>query len=162
MENRMPAPFVDRIDSQRRRGRGAAVNPAGRFEQLRAERFDDGWDIEEELPPLRTEVAIDNSRTILTRNTSPDLPFDRSEHGCTYCYARPSHAQLGLSPGLDFETRLVAKPEAPRLLEQALRKPGYKVAPIAIGTNTDPYQPIGRNGRSCAGCWRCCATTATR
>jgi DNA repair photolyase len=145
----MPAPFVDRIDSQRRRGRGAAVNPAGRFEQLRAERFDDGWDIEEELPPLRTEVAIDNSRTILTRNTSPDLPFDRSvnpyrgcEHGCTYCYARPSHAQLGLSPGLDFETRLVAKPEAPRLLEQALRKPGYKVAPIAIGTNTDPYQPI--------------------
>ncbi|MFQ5567036.1 MAG: PA0069 family radical SAM protein [Paracoccaceae bacterium] len=145
----MAVPFSARIDSQRRRGRGAAVNPAGRFERLRAEPVHDGWEIEEELPPVRTEVALDRSRSVLVRNTSPDVPFDRSinpyrgcEHGCTYCYARPSHAQLGLSPGLDFETRLVAKPDAPGLLEAALRKPDYKVAPIAIGTNTDPYQPI--------------------
>jgi len=145
-------PQPDQIDRQRqpreRRGRGAAVNPVGRFERLRAEPVDDGWEIEEDLPPLRTEVAVDRSRSVIVRNTSPDVPFDRSvnpyrgcEHGCTYCYARPSHAQLGLSPGLDFETRLVAKPDAPRLLEAALRKPGYRVAPIAIGTNTDPYQP---------------------
>ena len=146
--------FAGRIDSQRRRGRGAAVNPAGRFERLRVEPVDDGWEIEEELPPLKTEVAVDRSRSVLVRNTSPDVPFDRSlnpyrgcEHGCTYCYARPSHAQLGLSPGLDFETRLVAKPDAPRLLEAALRKPGYRVAPIAIGTNTDPYQPIEKTWR---------------
>ncbi len=146
--------FAGRIDSQRRRGRGAAVNPAGRFERLRVEPVDDGWEIEEELPPLKTEVAVDRSRSVLVRNTSPDVPFDRSlnpyrgcEHGCTYCYARPSHAQLGLSPGLDFETRLVAKPDAPKLLEAALRKPGYKVAPIAIGTNTDPYQPIEKKWR---------------
>jgi DNA repair photolyase len=143
----------DQIDSQRRpreyRGRGAAVNPAGRFERLHSEPVDDGWALDEDLPPLRTQVAVDRSRSVLVRNTSPDLPFDRSvnpyrgcEHGCTYCYARPSHAQLGLSPGLDFETRLVAKPDAPRLLEAAIRKPGYQVAPIAIGTNTDPYQPI--------------------
>ncbi len=150
----MPGLFSERIDSQRRRGRGAAVNPAGRFERLRAERVHDGWEIEEELPPLKTEVAVDRSRSVLVRNTSPDVPFDRSlnpfrgcEHGCTYCYARPSHAQLGLSPGLDFETRLVAKPDAPRLLEVALRKPGYQVAPIAIGTNTDPYQPIEKTWR---------------
>jgi DNA repair photolyase len=144
----------ERIESQRRRGRGAAVNPTGRFERLRAERVDDGWEIEEELAPIRTEVAVDSSRSVLVRNTSPDLPFDRSvnpyrgcEHGCTYCFARPSHAQLGLSPGLDFETRLVAKPEAPRLLEAAIRRPGYRVAPIAIGTNTDPYQPIEKEWR---------------
>jgi DNA repair photolyase len=150
----MAAPFPDQIDSQRRRGRGAAVNPAGRFERLHAESVDDGWELDEELPPIRTEVAIDSSRSVLVRNTSPDVPFDRSvnpyrgcEHGCTYCYARPSHAQLGLSPGLDFETRLVAKPDAPRLLEAAIRKPGYKVAPIAIGTNTDPYQPIEKTWR---------------
>ncbi len=146
--------FAERIDSRRRRGRGTAVNPAGRFERLRTEPVDDGWEIEEELPPVRTQVTVDHSRSVLVRNTSPDVPFDRSlnpyrgcEHGCTYCYARPSHAQLGLSPGLDFETRLVAKPDAPRLLEAAIRKPGYKVAPIAIGTNTDPYQPIEKTWR---------------
>ncbi len=145
----VPPPFAGHVDSRQRRGRGAAVNPAGRFERLSSEGFHDGWEIEEELPPLKTEVAIDASRTVLTRNSSPDLPFDRSvnpyrgcEHGCVYCYARPSHAQLGLSPGLDFETRLTAKPDAPRLLEAALRKPGYTVQPIAIGTNTDPYQPV--------------------
>jgi DNA repair photolyase len=146
--------FTDLIDSQRRRGRGAAVNPTGRHERLQTESFDDGWGPEEELPPLRTEVSLDSSRSVLVRNTSPDLPFDRSvnpyrgcEHGCTYCYARPSHAQLGLSPGLDFETRLTAKPDAPRLLEAALRKPGYVPAPIALGTNTDPYQPIEKRWR---------------
>ena len=151
----MTGMFAGRIDSQRRRGRGAAVNPAGRFERLRVEPVDDGWEIEEELPPIRTQVTVDRSRSVLVRNTSPDVPFDRSlnpyrgcEHGCTYCYARPSHAQLGLSPGLDFETRLVAKPDAPKLLEAALRKPGYQVAPIAIGTNTDPYQPIEKTWRS--------------
>jgi len=150
----MPDPFADRIDSTRRRGRGAAANPSGRFERLQTESFQDGWEIEEELPPLKTEVAIDATRSVLTRNSSPDVPFDRSvnpyrgcEHGCVYCYARPSHAQLGLSPGLDFETRLTAKPEAPRLLEAALRKPGYRAAPIAIGTNTDPYQPIEKRWR---------------
>ncbi|HUF86947.1 MAG TPA: PA0069 family radical SAM protein [Thermohalobaculum sp.] len=136
------------------RGRGAGTNPTGRFERLAREAFDDGWDIEEELPPLRTEVAIDRSRSVLVRNTSPDLPFDRSvnpyrgcEHGCTYCYARPSHAQLGLSPGLDFETRLTAKPDAPRLLAAALARPGYRPAPIALGTNTDPYQPVEKRWR---------------
>ena len=130
------------------------MNPVGRFEKLQAERIDDGWEIGEELPPIRTQVAVDSSRSVLVRNTSPDLPFDRSvnpyrgcEHGCTYCYARPSHAQIGLSPGLDFETRLVAKPDAPSLLEAAIRKPGYQVAPIAIGTNTDPYQPIEKTWR---------------
>ena len=154
----MPTPIAARIDPERRRGRGAALNPPGRFERLQAAPADDGWghpdSTEDDLPPLRTMVAFDSSRTVLTRNTSPDLPFDRSvnpyrgcEHGCTYCYARPSHAQLGLSPGLDFETRLVAKPEAPRLLADALSKPGYKVAPIAIGTNTDPYQPIEKKLR---------------
>jgi DNA repair photolyase len=153
LEIRMADFFDENTDSQSQprlhRGRGAAVNPAGRFEKLHSESIDDGWDIEEELPPLRTQVAVERSRSVLVRNTSPDIPFDRSvnpyrgcEHGCTYCYARPSHARLGLSPGLDFETRLVAKPDAPGLLEAALRKPGYKVAPIAIGTNTDPYQPI--------------------
>ena len=147
-------PVFNRLDSQRRRGRGAAVNPTGRFERLHGEPVDDGWDMAEDLAPLRTEVTVDRSRTILARNTSPDLPFDRSinpyrgcEHGCTYCYARPSHAHLGLSPGLDFETRLVAKPGAPGLLEAALRKPGYRVAPIAIGTNTDPYQPVEKEWR---------------
>ena len=150
----MTSAFDHHIDSQRRRGRGAAVNPTGRFERLARAPVDDGWDIAEEVPPIRTEVAVDASRTVLTRNQSPDVPFDRSvnpyrgcEHGCVYCFARPTHAQLGLSPGLDFETRLVAKPDAPKLLEAALRKPGYKVAPIAIGTNTDPYQPIEKEWR---------------
>ncbi len=150
----MDTGFTHPIDPQRRRGRGAALNPTGRFERHCSEPTDDGWDIIEDLPPVRTEVATDASRTVLTRNQSPDVPFDRSvnpyrgcEHGCVYCYARPTHAQLGLSPGLDFETRLVAKPDAPRLLETVLRKPSYRVAPIAIGTNTDPYQPIERQWR---------------
>ncbi|MEM8571876.1 MAG: PA0069 family radical SAM protein [Pseudomonadota bacterium] len=137
------------IGESARRGRGALRNPAGRFEPYQRERVDDGWDDEGEDTVLRTEVATERPRTILTRNTSPDVPFDRSinpyrgcEHGCVYCFARPSHAFLDLSPGLDFETRLTAKPDAPKLLARELSAPSYKPAPIAIGTNTDPYQPI--------------------
>ncbi len=131
------------------RGRGATRNPSGRFEAERREAVRDGWDIPEDLAPLRTEVTIDASRSVIVRNTSPDIPFDRSinpyrgcEHGCVYCFARPGHAYLGLSPGLDFETKLLAKPDAPRLLARELARPGYRPAPIAIGTSTDPYQPV--------------------
>lgn len=140
--------------------RGALSNATNRFKRFRAEACDDGWDLgEDELPPLRTEVTEDATRTIIARNTSPDVPFDRSinpyrgcEHGCVYCFARPNHAYLGLSPGLDFETRLLAKPDAPRLLEQELSTPRYRPAVIAIGTNTDPYQPIERSRRIMRGC----------
>ena len=149
----MPVPS-DSIPQERRRGRGAGANPANRYDKLHAQAADDGWDIAEDLPPIRTEITVDASRSIIARNSSPDIPFDRSvnpyrgcEHGCIYCYARPSHAQLGLSPGLDFETRLVVKPRAAELLAEALAKPGYRVAPIAIGTNTDPYQPIEKTHR---------------
>ncbi|MEO0993103.1 MAG: PA0069 family radical SAM protein [Pseudomonadota bacterium] len=136
------------------RGRGAGLNMASRFDQLNAEPVDDGWPEGDAPPPVRTEITIDRTRSILARNRSPDVPFDRSinpyrgcEHGCIYCFARPMHAHLGFSPGLDFETRLVVKPRAAELLAEALRKPGYVVAPIAIGTNTDPYQPIERRHR---------------
>jgi DNA repair photolyase len=134
------------------RGRGAVSNPAGRFEALREEAFDDGWDARDP-PPERvpTEVIIDRTKSIIARNDSPDIPFDRSinpyrgcEHGCIYCFARPSHAYLGYSPGLDFETKIVAKPEAANLLRRELRKPGYRVGPLALGSNTDPYQPVER------------------
>ncbi|MBY8974658.1 PA0069 family radical SAM protein [Rhodobacteraceae bacterium NNCM2] len=144
----------DQLPPGQRRGRGVSTNPANRYESQSTEQADDGWDIAEEVRPLRTTVTIDHSRSIIARNTSPDVPFDRSinpyrgcEHGCVYCFARPTHAQLGFSPGLDFETRLMAKPRAAELLATALRKPGYTVAPIAIGTNTDPYQPIEREHR---------------
>ncbi len=137
------------------KGRGAADNSVGRFEQNTREQFDDGWgSLDEDLPPLRTEVAIDASRSAINYITSPDLPFDRTlnpyrgcEHGCIYCYARPSHAYLGLSPGLDFESRLLAKPDAPQLLRKELSKPRYRCAPIALGMNTDAYQPIEREYR---------------
>ncbi|MFC4668560.1 PA0069 family radical SAM protein [Seohaeicola nanhaiensis] len=139
------------IDPARRRARGAASNAPGRFEPGRS-REPDGWDLPEELPSLRTEVRIEVPRSVITYNRSPDLPFDRSinpyrgcEHGCIYCFARPSHAYLGLSPGLDFETRLIARPEAARVLERELGSKAYRVAPIAIGTNTDPYQPLERD-----------------
>jgi len=131
------------------RARGADSRPAARFEPYRAEREEDGWDIPEEQSLLRTEVAQERARSIITRNTSPDISFDRSinpyrgcEHGCIYCFARPSHAYLGLSPGLDFETRITAKPNAPELLAAEIGRRGYAVAPIAFGTNTDPYQPV--------------------
>ena len=136
-----------------RKGRGAASNRSGRFEATSREAFDDGWGaIDEELPPLDTQVAIDASRTVIARNSSPDIPFDRSinpyrgcEHGCIYCFARPTHAWLGMSPGQDFETRLLMKPDAALLLRQELARPGYKPRVIALGTNTDPYQPIERH-----------------
>ncbi|MDA9175512.1 PA0069 family radical SAM protein [Alphaproteobacteria bacterium] len=138
-----------------RKGRGAADGPAGRFEVAEHVAFDDGWESGqarlEDLIQRPTTVSEDRAKSVLTFNESPDLGFDRSvnpyrgcEHGCTYCYARPSHAFMGLSAGLDFETKLFAKYDVARLLEDALRKPDYQVAPIALGTNTDPYQPIER------------------
>lgn len=147
--------LADRIDVQapanRRRGRGALSNAAGRFEPEARVAFDDGWELEEELAPFRTTVRADAARTIITRNDSPDISFDRSinpyrgcEHGCIYCYARPSHCYLGHSAGLDFETQLYAKPNAAALLEKELGAPGYVPATMALGTNTDPYQPIER------------------
>jgi len=138
-----------------RKGRGAALNPEGRFESLRREVTDDGWlptGGEEELPRLETHVTEEHARSILTRNESPDLPFSVSinpyrgcEHGCIYCYARPSHAYLDLSPGLDFETRIFAKVNAAALLRQELARPGYRCESISIGANTDPYQPAERD-----------------
>ena len=135
-----------------RKGRGAASNRSGRYERHQREAFDDGWGtIDEAEPPLRTEVRPDASRTVITRNESPDIGFDRSinvyrgcEHGCVYCYARPTHAYLGLSPGQDFESRIFAKHDAPAQLERELARPGYVCRMIAMGTNTDPYQPTER------------------
>jgi DNA repair photolyase len=142
------------VEAARRRGRGAESNRSGRYEPLAREAADDGWDSLDVLPPLRTEVQEETPRRIITRNESPDISFDRSinpyrgcEHGCAYCFARPTHAYMGLSPALDFETRLFAKPGAARLLEKELSQPGYECRTIAIGTNTDPYQPIERRYR---------------
>jgi DNA repair photolyase len=136
------------------RGRGALSNASGRFEKENRSQEDDGWDLPEDLPPLRTQLTRESAKTIVTRNDSPDISFDQSinpyrgcEHGCVYCFARPTHAYLGLSPGLDFETRLFAKTNAASLLERELSAPGYAAKTIAIGTNTDPYQPIERNER---------------
>jgi DNA repair photolyase len=134
------------------KGRGARSNATGRFEPAVVEAFDDGWTGDDvEAAPLRTTLTPEHARTIIARNTSPDIGFDRSinpykgcEHGCIYCYARPSHAFMGLSPGLDFESRLFFKPGAARLLEQALCKPRYVCKRIHIGGNTDPYQPVER------------------
>jgi len=139
------------VDRERRRGRGAHSNASGRYEPLARVSFDDGWQALDDLPPFKTTVTVDATRKIITRNDSPDLSFDRSinpyrgcEHGCVYCFARPTHAYLGLSPGLDFESKLFMKPNAPELLERELSAPGYAPRTIAIGTNTDPYQPIER------------------
>ncbi len=139
------------IDRERRHGRGTASNASGRYEPLARVAFDDGWQGLDELPPFKTTVTVDATRKILARNDSPDISFDRSinpyrgcEHGCVYCFARPTHAYLGLSPGLDFESKLFMKPNAPELLERELSAPGYVPKTIAIGTNTDPYQPIER------------------
>ena len=136
----------------RLRARGADSNRAGRFEATDREAFDDGWDMAEEDRLVATDVRLERPRSALTYQKSPDLPFDRSinpyrgcEHGCIYCYARPTHAYLNLSPGLDFETRLIARPGIAAVLDAELRRAAYKVAPIAIGTNTDPYQPIERD-----------------
>lgn len=133
-----------------RKGRGATIDPANRFHEQLCVPVDDGW-YKETPNPIRTTLAIDHSRTIISYNKSPDVPFDRSinpyrgcEHGCIYCYARPTHAYLDLSPGLDFESKLFAKVNAAELLHQALSKPGYKAKPITLGSNTDAYQPIER------------------
>jgi len=136
------------------KGRGAVSNPAGRFETRTVDAVDDGWAraAESEEPvPFVTQVSPEPGKTIISRNDSPDIPFDQSinpyrgcEHGCVYCYARPTHSYLNLSPGLDFETRLFFKSRAAELLEQELGRPGYRVSPIALGANTDPYQPIER------------------
>jgi DNA repair photolyase len=139
------------VSRDRRRGRGTVSNATGRYEPLARVAFDDGWQGLEELPPFKTTVIADSTRKIITRNDSPDISFDRSinpyrgcEHGCVYCFARPTHAYLGMSPGLDFESKLFMKPNAPELLERELSAPGYEPKTIAIGTNTDPYQPIER------------------
>ncbi len=138
------------------KGRGAVSNPTGRFEPALRQRIDDGWarPEDDELPPPQTTVKVDATRTILARNDSPDIGFDRSinayrgcEHGCVYCFARPTHAYFGLSSGMDFETKIFIKPEAGRLLDAELRKRSYLPAPIAMGTNTDPYQPLEREHR---------------
>ncbi len=139
------------------KGRGATITPQNRFEHHQRVAVDDGWneqpdEDESERAPLKTTVTIQLSRSILTRNKSPDIPFDQSlnpyqgcEHGCVYCYARPSHAYLDLSPGLDFESKLFAKPNAAALLRAELAQPGYVCTPIALGGNTDCYQPIERD-----------------
>ena len=142
-----------KIDENRRKARGARSNASGRYEPLREE-VQDGWDIPEDLAAFVTEVSEERPRSVVSRNTSPDIPFDRSlnpyrgcEHGCTYCFARPTHAYLGLSPGLDFESKLVARPKAAAVLEKELQRKSYQPGVLAIGTNTDPYQPIERRYR---------------
>ena len=140
------------------KGRGAVTNPGCRFDALSTAGFDDGWSFltGEELtaPPPETVLIRDTSRSAIAWNDSPDLGFDRAvnpyrgcEHGCVYCYARPSHAYLGYSPGLDFETQIVFKPDVAKLLEKELSKPGYEAATLALGSNTDPYQPVERTLR---------------
>jgi DNA repair photolyase len=141
-----------------RKGRGAASNPKPRFDEHDRAAVDDGWGSVPEPAALRTTLHPDFARSILTRNDSPDVPFDRSinpyrgcQHGCVYCYARPSHAYLGLSPGLDFETEIFYKAEAPALLREELARPGYRPAPVALGSNTDAYQPSERQLRIARG-----------
>ena len=136
-----------------RKGRGAASNRDSRFLDAQTEACDDGWG--EEAPVrLVTSVTVEHPRSVVTRNRSPDVPFEQSvnpyrgcEHGCVYCYARPTHAYLGLSPGQDFESRLFAKVDADRVLEAELSRPGYRCQPLVLGTNTDPYQPVERGQR---------------
>src|ERR671910_1664317 len=151
MANAMIEQSGVRVRPERNRGRSAGINPSGRFEPVTRHVFDDGWNSIDELPPFKTVVQVEKPRTIITRNQSPDISFDRSinpyrgcEHGCVYCFARPTHAFMGMSPGLDFESKLFAKPDAAKLLERELSAPGYVPRTMAIGTNTDPYQPIER------------------
>ncbi len=145
---------ADILPQEKRKGRGALSRRSGRFEPETRVMEDDGWGSLGALAPLKTELIHEKPRTIITRNESPDLSFDRSinpyrgcEHGCVYCFARPTHAFMGLSPGLDFETRLFVKDGAANLLERELSAPGYQPKTLAIGTNTDPYQPIERQQR---------------
>jgi len=140
--------------ADRRRGRGACSNAAGRYESERRDVFDDGWESLADLDAFGTEVREEMARSIIATNDSPDIGFDQSinayrgcEHGCIYCFARPTHCHLGYSAGIDFETKLTAKVNAAELLEKALSKPSYRVKPIMLGTNTDPYQPVERERR---------------
>lgn len=153
--------LLPRNPDQILRARGTDRQPDGRFEPYARVREHDGWDIPEDQSLLRTEIALEEARSVIARNSSPDVPFDRSvnpyrgcEHGCIYCFARPSHAFLGLSPGLDFETRITAKPNAPERLAAEIGRRGYAVAPIAFGTNTDPYQPAEARLGIMRGCLR--------
>lgn len=140
------------ISTHFKKGRGALSNQTGRFEQQTKEDFDDGWDDNEDKPSqIPTQVFVDTAKSVITYNQSPDVPFDRSinpyrgcEHGCVYCFARPTHAYYGLSPGLDFETKLFYKPNAPELLKVELSARNYRPAPVALGINTDAYQPVER------------------
>jgi DNA repair photolyase len=143
--------MVDIVPEKARKGRGAAGNPAGRFDVSWRVPVDDGWTPDEDVPPLRTVLTPDSARSVIARNNSPDVGFDRSinpyrgcEHGCVYCFARPSHSYLGLSPGLDFETNIFFKKDAAKRLEKELRRPTYLCAPMALGVNTDAYQPTER------------------
>ena len=153
--NNSDSPATDKLSTGKRpthtRGRGTAANESGRYESLQHDDFDDGWYESNDTGKPKTSLQADSSRSVLVYNQSPDLSFDRSvnpyrgcEHGCIYCYARPSHAYLGLSPGLDFETQLFYKENAATQLEQALHKPGYRAKTIALGVNTDAYQPADR------------------
>ncbi|WP_424363860.1 PA0069 family radical SAM protein [Methylocystis parvus] len=149
-----PVPPGPLVDSERRRGRGALSKRSGRYEKENREEIDDGWGSLEALDALKTNVHVEKPRTIVTRNDSPDIGFDRSinpyrgcEHGCVYCFARPTHAYMGLSPGLDFETEIFVKEGAAQLLERELSAPKYTPKVIAIGTNTDPYQPLEKRHR---------------
>jgi len=142
----------EQVPAQARKGRGAIGNDTGRFEREQRIAIDDGWGSADAEPlPLDTRYTRDTARSIIARNDSPDISFDRSinpyrgcEHGCIYCYARPTHAYLGLSPGLDFESRIFVKEDGPELLRAELSKPGYRCAVMALGANTDPYQPVER------------------
>ncbi|MCP1372816.1 PA0069 family radical SAM protein [Dyella lutea] len=149
--------FNDPFSPRAHRGRGAASNPEGRFEALRRQAEDDGWQsalLDDAAPRPRTEVSEERARSVITRNDSPDIHFSQAmnpyrgcEHGCIYCFARPSHSYLNLSPGLDFETKLRAKGNLAEVLRHELSRPGYRVEPINIGSNTDPYQPIEKRWR---------------
>ena len=149
----MPLKTVSGKHADPRKGRGAGINPEGRFEKIDREAYDDGWSAQEreELPPLKTQVTIECAKSIISHNESPDVGFSQSlnpyqgcEHGCSYCFARPSHAYRNLSPGIDFETRIFAKVNAAELLRKELSRPGYKCEELVIGVNTDAYQPIER------------------
>jgi len=160
----MPLKTISGKHADPRKGRGAGINPEGRFENAAREAFDDGWHPEDALPALRTHVTEERVRSIISRNESPDIPFTQSinpyqgcEHGCVYCYARPSHAYRNLSLGIDFETRLFAKVNAAEVLREELSRPGYRCEEITIGANTDPYQPIEREWKVTRGVLEVCA-----
>ena len=159
----------ERIGTERRRGRGAVSNATGRFEPERRERFDDGWESLLDLEPFKTEVREEVVKTIVATNASPDLGFDRSinpyrgcEHGCIYCYARPSHAYWGYSAGLDFETKLTAKVNAAEALEKELSRPGYSQQRSCSARTPMPISLSSASGKSRAACWRCWIASATR